>query len=300
MPVRLLWLLFVVVCHIGSLSAQQFSIEGEWEGVKSGRVELALYESVHPRILSARLRGGLFHITGTVDGPVAAELRSSRLSRPLVFFVEPGTIRLSVNTDNPEVSRVTGSRSNSQFRVLEQQWDERPDYTSPYAPLVVLRRGESAAMAAQFARLQGAALQTPHYQILQRQVEKLQASREGARLPHFVLTDTLHRSRPVDSLLSNSLYNVLLFSASYCRNCRQAEQMLDSLCHAGLPLHVVVSRIDDDPAHWDAAALTVLSVDHIPFLFVVHPDGTILHRDPAVWQLERLLPRVVVPSRHNP
>lgn len=282
--------IFFFLFRVFPLAAQQFSIDGDMAEVKSGRVELAIYESDVPRLLHARIQDGHFAFSGSVDHPVAAEIRHPSLARPLLFILENSAIRIKVNLRHPETSPVSGSRSNSYYRLLLQQWSEQPVYNSPYASLVLLQMTDVAIVDHQFDLLQGEALLSPHYQILKHRVDRIRTAREDSALPLFHFTDSSGQTVAIDSVLSDSSYTILLFSSSYCHPCAVAERQVDSLASAGYPVVKLTFRLDDDPLAWDAEPFSLLAVDHIPFLLVVRPDRLIAYRDPAAWQLPRLLP----------
>lgn len=290
MPTKRLSLFILFVVYSLSLSAQGFCVEGVFGSPRRGAVQLVVVDSVAGRrTWKVPVRDGRFVIEGTVDRPVLAELRHSSLAQPLRFYLENSPIRIAVNDQQPARSRVSGSRSNSEYRLVAEQWDEQPDYTSPYAPLVLLQRGVDATLPDAFDRLSGAACQSPQYRVLRQRVERLRSTQEGSPLPHFVFLDSARRPVASDSLLCDSCWNLLFFGAAYCGPCEQARRQLQQLAADRPTLHAVVCQLDDDPAGWDAAWVDSLAIDHIPYLLLVDGQGRIVERDLRIWELERTL-----------
>lgn len=288
MPTKRLSLLIFFLVQYLSLSAQGFCVEGVFSSPRKGTAQLTLYEDARsPRVLKARVRDGKCVFEGTVARPVVAELWHSSMAAPLLFYVENSTIRITVNDQHPARSHVSGSRSNSEFRLVAEQWDEQPDYSSPYAPLVLLQRGAGAALLSDFDRLKGDACRGSQYQQLRQRVERIRATQEGAKLPRFEFVDSNHRKVATDTLLRDSVYHVFLFGASFCGQCEQAQQQLRQLSRGDSLWHTVVCRIDDDPRGWDADWVDRLAIDHIPYIMLVAADGTIVERDLRIWELER-------------
>lgn len=290
MPTKGLSLLVYFFLQFGPLLAQEFCVEGVFSSSRSGSARLTLYEgSGVQRVMQSRVRGGRCVFKGSVSRPVVAELWHRSMSHPLVFYVENSRIHITIDDRNPSRSPVSGSRSNSEYRLLAEQWAEQPDYTSPYAPLVLLQCTDAMALLSDFDRLQGDALQVPHYALLQQRVERIKAVQPGASLPRFEFSDTAHRRVASDTLLCDTCYNVLLFGASYCGQCESAMNELQQLEAGPVPFHWLLCRIDDDPQGWDADVLDLLAVDHIPYLILVDKSGTIVERDLRVWELRQYL-----------
>lgn len=285
MPTKRLSFFILFLVPYLSLSAQGFCVEGVFSSPRKGTAQLTLYEDASsPRVLKARVRDGKCLFEGRVSQPVVAELWHGSMAAPLLFYVENSTIRITVNDRQPARSPVSGSRSNSEYRLVAEQWDDQPAYSSPYAPLVLLQRGADATLLADFDRLQGDACRGPQYQQLRQRVERLRATQEGAKLPPFVFVDSSHHAVSTDTLLCDTANTVFLFGASYCSQCEQAQRQLAG---ADSRWHTVVCRLDDDPRGWDAEWVDRLAIDHIPYILLVAPDGTILERDLRIWELEK-------------
>lgn len=289
MPTKRLLLLVFLVFLYYSLSAQGFCVEGIFSTPQKGSAYLTLYEVGGSwRQMRARVRDGRCVFEGSVSQPVVAELKHRSLSKPLLFYLENSNIRITIDEKSPERSPVSGSRSNSEYRMLKEQWDEQPDYTSPYAPLVLLQREAGMSLLEDFDRLQGEACKGPHYQVLRQRVERIRSVQPGAVLPRFEFFDTAHRRVSSVSLMCDTAYNVILVGASFCIQCEQALQRLRQIS-SDKPLNLVVCRIDDDPQGWDAKWVDRLAIDHIPYLILLSADGTIVERDLRVWELEKIL-----------
>ena len=249
---------------------------------------MTLYEDAQaPRVLKSRVRGGKCLFEGTVSRPVVAELWHSSMTAPLLFYVENSNIHIDLNEQQPSRSRILGSRSNSEYRLVAEQWDEQPDYGSPYAASVLLQRGGGSSLLSDFDRLQGDACRGPQYQQLRQRVERIRAAQEGSKLPHFVFVDGNHRKVATDTLLRDSVYHVFLFGATFCSQCERVQQQLRQLSCGDSLWHTVVCRVDDDPRGWDADWVDRLAIDHIPYIMLVAADGTIVERDLRIWELEK-------------
>jgi len=290
MPTKRLSLLIFFLASYLSLLAQGFCVEGIFSSPRKGTAQLTLYEGAgSPRVLRSRVRDSKCVFEGTVTRPVVAELRHSSMAQPLLFYVENSAIRIVVNDQQPARSHVSGSRSNSEYRLVAERWNEQPDYASPYAPMVLLHRDVGPALLADFERLKGEACQGLQYQQLRQRVDRIRATQEGSKLPCFVFVDSSHHKVATDTLLCDTTYNVFLFGASYCGQCLQAQRQLQQLSVNDSLWHTVVCRIDDDPRGWDADWVDRLAIDHIPYIILVAADGTIVERDLRVWELEKKL-----------
>ena len=51
---------------------------------------------------------------------------------------------------------------------------------------------------------------------------------------------------------------------------------------------VLTINIDDNPNGWDAHYLQQLSVNHIPYMIMVDPEGKVTARDIRSWELYKL------------
>lgn len=251
-------------------------------------VQMRLVDSgASRRIWKAPVRDGRFVIEGKVDRPMLAELRHNSMAQPLLFYLENSRIRITVNDQQPARSHVSGSRSNSEYRLVAERWDEQPDYSSPYAPLVLMQRGSDAALPDLFDRLTGEACQSLHYRQLRQRVEKIRSTQEGSPMPRLVFLDSEHRQVALDSLLSDTAYNVFFIGASYCVQCEQVRERLQRMSESAPTLNLIACRLDDDPRGWDADWVDSLAIDHIPYIILVDRQGYIAERDLRVWELER-------------
>lgn len=290
MPIKRLLIFVFIVLQYYSLSAQGFCVEGVFSTPQRGVAQLTVHgDDNQTQELRSKIRDGRCVFEGTVSHPVVAELWHRSMSKPLTFYLENSNIRIAIDAQTPERSRVSGSRSNSEYRLLAEQWDEEPDYASPYAPLVLLQRESSTSLLSDFDRLQGEACKAYHYRELQQRVDRIRAVQIGAKLPHFEFSDTAHRRVATDTLLCDTTYNVILFGASFCGQCEQVRRQLQRLSEGEMRLNIVVCRIDDDPRGWDADWVDLLAIDHIPYLLLVASDGTIVERDLRVWEIEKNL-----------
>lgn len=290
MPTKRLILFLSLLVPYLSLSAQGFCVEGVFSSPCRGTAQLTLYEGGrNPRILRAHVHKGKCVFEGKVAHPVVASLWHNNMGRQLFFYIENSTIRITVNEQQPERSHISGSRSNSEYRVVAEQWDDHPDYTSAYAPLVLLHRDGGVDLLSDFDSLRGDAACGWQYELLRQRVAHIRSSQVGSKLPCFEFVDTTRHKVSTDTLFCDSLCHVFLFGASYCSQCNQAQKQLQQLSRGGSLWDMVVCRLDDDPRGWDADWVDSLAIDHIPYIILVAADGTILERDLRVWEVERIL-----------
>ncbi len=94
------------------------------------------------------------------------------------------------------------------------------------------------------------------------------------------------KPKHLDSLVVGNKTNVILIGASYCRQCNDAKNGLDSIYPE---MNVIAFDVDSLSGGWDAPLLRKMDVDHIPFLLVVGADGRIVARDARLWELGRIV-----------
>ncbi len=285
----------------GRVLAQGFEITGE--SSLSGTFTLTLYDGDSTsHSLTAPCNKGLFLFTGTVERPVVASLEHPAMRQPLYFYVENSEISIAVNASHPETSVIKGSRSNSEYRYLMEQYRGSDDPNaflrqwaknnagSIYLPFVLQRqRGQlDDALCRQLVgQVTGDGLHTYHYTLLRRWLRETPAVTEGCEMPNFAYLNAEKARCEFAQTRNADGATLLYFSASWCDLCKQqldeASRMLD-----GASTQLLVINIDDNPNGWDAHYLKQLSVDHLPYMIWVDKSGTVVARDIRIWELKKL------------
>ena len=285
----------------GRVLAQGFEITGE--SSLSGTFTLTLYDGDSTsHSLTAPCNKGLFLFTGTVERPVVASLEHPAMRQPLYFYVENSEISIAVNASHPETSVIKGSRSNSEYRYLMEQYRGSDDPNaflrqwaknnagSIYLPFVLQhQRGQlDDALCRQLVgQVTGDGLHTYHYTLLRRWLRETPAVTEGCEMPNFAYLNAEKARCEFAQTRNADGATLLYFSASWCDLCKQqldeASRMLD-----GASTQLLVINIDDNPNGWDAHYLKQLSVDHLPYMIWVDKSGTVVARDIRIWELKKL------------
>lgn len=294
--------------------AQDFSIKGTLLGVK-GQIWLIIFDNDStPRQISCRINGGPFSFRGSLkgaQGPVYAEIQQSKISHPIPLFLDASEITVDINKDDTRASKITGSRPTSQLRyALETCQGEgyeaclidhiRKNPSAFYAPFLlnyVASTIDYSTLHETFSQLSGDATAAYHYRLLQKKILLLGATKEGERLPDFIIPVTEKRSIHFDSLQKDSTYLVLSFGATWCASCQKANKEMEGVIKAhnvSIKKHKHKVRlcpvsIDKDPRLWNNPMLQQLGVDYIPYIIIVDPEGETVVRDLRYWELERTL-----------
>ena len=296
--------LAVMLCLLAPvrLSAQGFEISGE--SSLTGTFTLTLYDGDSTsHSLTATCNKGLFLFTGSVERPVVASLEHPAMRQPLYFYVENSEISIVVNASHPETSVIKGSRSNSEYRYLMEQYRSSDDPNaflrqwtksnagSIYLPFVLQRqRGQlDDALCRQLvAQVTGDGLHTYHYTLLRRWMRETPAVTEGCEMPNFAYLNAEKARCEFAQTRNADGATLLYFSTSWCDLCKQqldeASRMLD-----GASTQLLVINIDDNPNGWDAHYLKQLSVDHLPYMILVDRNGTVVARDIRIWELKKYI-----------
>lgn len=259
---------------------------------------------------------GTATFTGQLAHPCYAEVATVK-GHHLVFFVESSDITIRFNEDNPESSPVNGSRINSQYRyALEQSRGSKGEYniaalteevtknkSTIFAPYIIYRHLmpliNKAKLAELMALLEGEATKSYHYKMLTRHIESTADIAEGKKMPDIIFTDAKKNEHHTDSLLSDTALNLIIVGASWCKQCKRAEnearqhykKYLADMGGAQHPheLNIIVINIDDDNRVWDADIIKRMQIEHIPYLILISPDRKIAAKDIRAWEVGRML-----------
>lgn len=282
--------------------AQGYEISGE--SSLSGDVTLTLFDGdSSSRTTTARIDRGLFLLSGSVGGPVLASLSHPSMRRPLYFYLENATLSIALNATRPEASLIKGSRSNSEYRYLLEQFNTAPDPSAflrdyvqahpedIYIPFVLhsnMQRLDEGLLRQLIPLISGDARHTYHYTLLRRWLRETPSIAEGADIPDFSFADENHKQVKFSDARNAEGPTLLIVGASWCDRCQQLLARARRIVKKH-PAAIVYIRIDDSPAGWDAPFLKLLSVDHLPYVILVDADGRVLARDLREWELEKAL-----------
>ena len=280
---------------------QQYEISGQ--SSLTGVFTLNIYDGDSTsHSFTSKANKGMFFFSGTVGSPVLASIEHPTMSQPLYFFLDGSEISIHVNATRPEASVIKGSRSNSEYRYLlerlnnasdpnaflRQQLKETPG--SIFLPFILYRQMsnlDEGTLRQLIGQISGEGKHTYHYTLLQRWLRQTPVVAEGCEMPDFAFLNskkercTFAQSRNADG------YTLILFSATWCDRCKQLEEESTRL-FAEKNVKVLTINIDDNPNGWDAHYLQQLSVNHIPYMIMVDPEGKVTARDIRSWELYKL------------
>jgi hypothetical protein len=289
---------FLLYMLVGaSLCAQQFQVHVSVPASLRGSLTLTIYDGAQPRTLSPK-SGTDF--SGSVKQATYAELRHSAVAQPLTFFIENSHITVVFNKENPNASRITGSRSNSLVRYQLEQCDYNPvecltEYVATHpddliAPYLLERHiaptADRAIIDTLYHLLTGAAQQTYHYQRLTERLKHLDSLNIGAPLPHFRFYDDQGTLTSIDTLMRDSCMHLLMVGATWCDQCKR---ITDQLQQQFPYIKPYIINIDKQKTQWDSHMTDILAVDHLPYLLLLDADRRIVARDFRHWELPRIV-----------
>lgn len=295
-PIRLLCLLlfFPAVCGF----AQGFEIKGE--SSLSGPITLTIYNGDSTSYtLTDKCRKGFFYFSGRVESPVLASLQHAVMPQPLFFYLENAEISIALNASRPEVSRINGSRSNSEYRyVLEQirtaadpgaylRQYVRANSSSVYVPYILysqLSNFDEVLVRQLMGLLEGAALHTYHYTLLNRWASEVPAVAEGSDMPDFVYTDARKNHPHFKDTRSKTSPTLIFFGAHWCDRCNNQQKQVEALLKP-TDIKLLPVFIDDNKAGWDDPYLQKLSINHLPYMILVDAEGRVTACDIRLWEL---------------
>ena len=246
---------------------------------------------------------GMFLFTGGVAKPVLASLQHNTMSRPLYFFLENSEIRISLNATRPELSVISNSRSNSEYRYLMERYRNAADRNSflkqyakeepasIYLPFVLYQEMGSlddGVVRQIISMIADEGRHTYHYTLLRRWMKATPAVSEGSEMPDFAYLNSKRERCTFEQTRNTEGATLIVFGANWCDRCKaqkaQAEKTIGDR-----PIKLLTINIDDNPNGWDANYLKQLSVDHIPYMILVDKRGIVVARDIRIWELERVL-----------
>ncbi len=230
---------------------------------------------------------------------MVAEIRHRRLAQPLFFYIENTDIKISLNEECPSNSPITGSRTNSEYRIARESLTQRierngdingalNESSSRFLPHILYdcaTQLDFERLSSLYSLIDSSAFDTYHYKLLTQRLAKMQAISEGVKMADFVFYAQPQKTQHFDSIPFTENYRVVCFGAQWCDKCKDAEQA-GSIIDGTEWINVM---IDNDPKGWDADYLELFAIDHIPFLILLDKENKIIARDVRVWQLPRLI-----------
>lgn len=299
---RLTFLVLAVVLFSSQALGQGYEVSGECS--LTGSITLTVYDGDSTsHSYTEKVNKGLFLFSGTVENPVLASLQHPSMTKPLFFFLENSDISIQLNASKPEVSHITGSRSNSEYRYVMECYRSEADPNgflkqylrknsgSIYAPFILYQQMSSIdeEMLRQLVgQLQESACHTYHYYLLRKWMRETPSVSVGSEMPNFAYLDGNKERREFAQVRSEEGYTLIAFSASWCDICQQQRKDVDKAVRER-DVKVVTINIDDNPNGWDAHYLQQLSVDHLPFMILIDRNGLVVARDVRAWELKGLL-----------
>ena len=290
-------MLLTCACNFTMLHAQGFSIDGTCNSLR-GKIDLIIHEDNEIHYIST-INNGTFAFKGAVKSPVVAEIRHRHLSQPLFFYLENTNIKINLSEETPANSPITGSRSNSEYRIyaetamqaieghgdLQRVTDEKTIRYLPHVLYDCASQMDFNRLTAIYETIDSSAFDTYHYKQLKHLIERMQAVQEGAKMVDFVFYEQPKKPQHFDSIPVQKDYRVVYFGAKWCDKCKEVLQMGAQIANT----EWIEIMIDNDPKEWDADYLDLLAIDHIPFLILLDKENKIISRDVRVWQLPRLI-----------
>lgn len=295
------FLLLLMLVPARMCLAQGFELRGE--SSLTGTFTLTLYDGDSTsHYYTAKANKGLFLFTGRVEHPLLASLQHAAMAQPLYFYIENAAISVSLNATHPEATHIKGSRSNSEYRYLMERYHAATDPAaflrqyvkensqSIYLPFILYQQQSvlDDALVRQLVRqVEGKAQHTYHYNLLCRQLRQTPTVAEGGEMPDFAYLDSNRIRRTFADNRNPDGYTLLFIGASWCDICKRQLQQAETLLQKQ-NIQILPIRIDDNPKGWDAHYLQQLSVDHLPYMILVDPDGIVAARDIRLWELSKL------------
>lgn len=199
----------LMLCTPGLLEAQRFTIAGSVPQGVTGMARITLYRTdMPPQVLNQRVKNGTFSLTGDVKHPTIASLTIGN-NAPLYLWVENADIVIAYNPDQPSASRITGSRSNSEYRYALEVCAQdavalsgngfkgaallryaSQHLASRYVPFLLwlyYQDDDYAALDSLCNRMTGEAAEAYHYPLLKRKVGAVRNSSEGCLIPDVTI-----------------------------------------------------------------------------------------------------------------
>jgi peroxiredoxin len=319
-------LLMLMACICG-LHAEDLSVTGTVENVKSGKIYLQKFENKMYRIIdSAQINNGKFQFSEKVKLPelYALTLDTTKSSYLVFFDKDP----VSLKFDTAQYYRntvVTGSKSQDLFTEYKTQRRVKIDefikaHPASLVSAYVLYRDFSYRLSPEEIQsniqlLDPALLNTPYVKVLKELIVTLQNIAIGKPAPDFILNDTNGKPVKFSDQLGKAKYTLLDFWAAWCGPCRRENPNVVSAYNKykdkGFTVFGVsldkskndwVKAIEKDNLtwvhvsdliHWDSAPAQLYGVRAIPANFLIDKNGIIVAKNIRGEELHKTLEKLL-------
>lgn len=299
------WLAFLAFALLSCVAqGQEFVVQGSLSRPLSCKLKFTLFNGDSTFQEQVRTVKEEFSFEGSVKGPTLASLSAADegtgFPGVLYFFVEPGTVLVRLNVDAPESSPITGSRANSEYRYLLEGCNEeetkaclkrfvKEEPGSVFSPFIIdqyLKECPFEEFAAMVEQLEGKALHTYHFHLLEKRLMQLAQLLPGHLLPDFECRAENGGLSSFHWILEGGEYSLFVFGAQWCSACNlvyvEAKESFPRL-------NVHYFELNEEKGGWDSGPFRTLMVDRIPFLVLCDKRGRLVARDFSLWEVDGIL-----------
>jgi peroxiredoxin len=114
----LIFLICLVLVNCSQKNINEFTLRGEISGVDSGKIILNYVPDNKPVLDTIEIRNGKFFFRGEIKEPLISTLYMDRDLNRTTFFIEPGSITISLVKDNFKDFKMKGSKSQDEVFFL--------------------------------------------------------------------------------------------------------------------------------------------------------------------------------------
>jgi peroxiredoxin len=321
-----LLLLMLFACTFG-LYAQNLSITGTVENVRSGKIYLQKFDNKMYRLIdSAQIVNGKFNFSKKAELPELFALTvDTTKSSYLVFFDKnPATVKFDT-AQYYRNTEVKGSAPQDLFTEYKKQRRVQIDefIKANPASLVsayVLYRDFSYRLSPEEIQsniqlLDPALLNTPYIKVLQELIVTLQNVEIGKKAPDFTLNDTNGKPVKFSDHWRKAEYTLIDFWAAWCGPCRRENPNVVNAYNKfkdkgftvfGVSLdksksdwlkaietdHLTWIHVSD-LVHWNSAPAQLYGVRAIPSNFLIDKNGIIVAKNIRGEELHKTLEKLL-------